>query len=274
MKLKDEQSYVLGRVARWLWISGIVPCKWSVNKVISYSAAAAIDYPRYLAAFLLAELYVSTTPSRSRLLLSLLRTLDDYRGSEQLELDSAFQQIPGGNLHAKIATCETVLSLTFRTTSHDDLSFRAHEAFEAKFSEKRKANPDVSLGGLAFQHEEALLAWLMKHGLNPLNEPGEQAILARFQAESDVPETQYIFSLAYAEGFLVTRDPKKSTSLLREAATAGWPDAQCTLGHLLNIGWEGLPTDKAESIRWLQAAAEQGHAGAAHLLKKVSDQSH
>lgn len=61
------------------------------------------------------------------------------------------------------------------------------------------------------------------------------------------------------------RDPKAASVWLRNAATAGHPDAQLNLGQLYEVG-DGVDRDLAQAVEWYIKAAEAGlPAGQAQL---------
>lgn len=63
------------------------------------------------------------------------------------------------------------------------------------------------------------------------------------------------------------QDLAAAVSLFRECAEAGLDASQWKLGqHLLQF-----PASRAEAIRWLELAADQGHTGATELLAEAGE---
>lgn len=74
----------------------------------------------------------------------------------------------------------------------------------------------------------------------------------------------WVASFTY-HGMGTIQDVPTAVSLLRECADAGLDASQWKLGqHLLE-----LPANRAEAIRWLTLAADQGHTGAKELLAQI-----
>jgi len=65
----------------------------------------------------------------------------------------------------------------------------------------------------------------------------------------------------------VRPDPRRAHELFQYAATIfGDPNAQYNLAHMYMAGRGGLPKDNIAAIRWLQVAAQRGHAPSEALL--------
>jgi uncharacterized protein len=75
--------------------------------------------------------------------------------------------------------------------------------------------------------------------------------------------------LAHADAAIERKAFTEAIALLRPIAESGDRDAQFKLGYLAMTECEEL-TGK-ESFRWLMAAAEQGHAGAAYEIASFPD---
>ena len=58
----------------------------------------------------------------------------------------------------------------------------------------------------------------------------------------------------------------------RKAADKGLAMAQCQLGECY-LKWISVPQDRAEGIKWLQKAAQQGHEEAKEVLRKITEGS-
>jgi len=91
--------------------------------------------------------------------------------------------------------------------------------------------------------------------------------------KQNIAQAQYRMAGLYRSGKGVKSDLDKATGLYKKAAINGLPDAQFTLASIL----EKQDPDKknpAETLRWYQAAADQGHRQAikklAHLKKSIS----
>lgn len=84
------------------------------------------------------------------------------------------------------------------------------------------------------------------------------------------PDSKYKLALMYIEGERLVVDYGEASTLLKEAAKEGHADAQYTLGLLYE---EGLvpyeQNSKYQAEKWVQKAADQGHAKAmAHLRQQ------
>jgi TPR repeat protein len=74
----------------------------------------------------------------------------------------------------------------------------------------------------------------------------------------------WVASFTY-HGMGTNQDVSAAVSLLRECAEAGLDASQWKLGqHLLQF-----PASRAEALRWLTLAANQGHTGASALLAEA-----
>jgi TPR repeat protein len=74
----------------------------------------------------------------------------------------------------------------------------------------------------------------------------------------------WVASFTY-HGMGTSQDVAAAVRLFRECAEAGLDTSQWKLGqHLLQF-----PQSRAEALRWLDAAANQGHTGAFELLAKA-----
>ena len=55
-------------------------------------------------------------------------------------------------------------------------------------------------------------------------------------------------------------------SLLLESAQAGFPDAQCMLGNMYQLGLGEVDKDEIQAIRWYYQSANQGYSVATSNL--------
>ncbi len=116
-----------------------------------------------------------------------------------------------------------------------------------------------------------LLALLLLSGAAPA--PGETAnpyerrSLARFQAEAEAgdPEAQYTLGRMLELGTVGAPDPQAAARWYRQAAEAGHGEAEFRLAHLLQSGLLGAP-QQAEAAHWYESAAKAGIAEAAYNL--------
>jgi TPR repeat protein len=230
---------------------------------------AAVESPKETVSLILGELALSKSPSRSALLISILRTFAAY--DILLDLPEQLAGIPGKNDFAKLMFCERVLQLGFASTAFDhNLEDYLNRTLEANFPKSQMASSTtLSIQSLAPQHEEAWVKWLHHRGFHRPYAEDCASVLAQLQAESSSSEAKYLLALAYAEGFLVERDISRCLALMKEAATAGCLDAQCTLGLLYHLGWQGLQKDPEKAEFWLRAAAEDGSSAALEILEKM-----
>ena len=79
------------------------------------------------------------------------------------------------------------------------------------------------------------------------------------------PGAQYRLGLAYETGTGVPRDRAEALRLIHAAAENGHVPAQEGLGHRYYAG-NGVPESKTDAARWFRMAAEQGNAAAQHVL--------
>lgn len=83
------------------------------------------------------------------------------------------------------------------------------------------------------------------------------------------PSAAYLLGEAFATGnWYRGKGLKSHRAALRwyhQAALAGNRDAQYELGFMKLLG-EGTAADPAEGVRWMRAAADQGHADAIRVL--------
>jgi uncharacterized protein len=93
--------------------------------------------------------------------------------------------------------------------------------------------------------------------------------LLRTAAERGSARAMSLLATSYDHGLGVERDHVKALALWRSAAELGDAEAQCQLGRELTECKD--LTTAAEGIRWLRAAADQGHYSAhfelAHLYE-------
>jgi hypothetical protein len=91
----------------------------------------------------------------------------------------------------------------------------------------------------------------------------------RVAAESGHPQAQAMLGCMYAQGQGVGKaDLKEAAAWYRKSAEQGLDVAQYTFG-LFCLNGTGVPRNKDEGIRWLKAAAEQGHTDAQRKLKEL-----
>ena len=77
---------------------------------------------------------------------------------------------------------------------------------------------------------------------------------------------QVNLAILYDDGLGVSApDPRRAAALFREAAEAGSPEAQNSLGRMYKAG-RGVPYDPREAATWLERAARQGYAPAQNSL--------
>ena len=96
---------------------------------------------------------------------------------------------------------------------------------------------------------------------SPRDPVGALAWYKKAAAGGSLEAKHWVASFTY-HGMGTDQDILGAVRLLRECADAGLDASQWKLGqHLLQS-----PENRAEAVRWLTAAANQGHAGAIELL--------
>ncbi len=129
---------------------------------------------------------------------------------------------------------------------------------------------DISL--LSEQHEQAVDDWLKTHDIDYANAVGPKSrFLNSVQAAASRgdAEAKYLLGLTYSDGFgVVAQDLDKSTRLLTEAADAGNPKAQCTLGILYCLGYN-VEKNPCAGRMWLDRSAQHGNEVARRALRLI-----
>lgn len=83
------------------------------------------------------------------------------------------------------------------------------------------------------------------------------------------PEAMSLLGASYEFGLGVEKDHSRAIELWRSAAELNNADAQYNLGAELTNSAE--PNEMSEGVRWLRAAAEQGHYSAHYALADLYD---
>ena len=97
------------------------------------------------------------------------------------------------------------------------------------------------------------------------NHETARRIFKRCVEEANNPAAMVYLSLFYEEGLGTAPDPTKAEALMRQAAEQGHSVAQYHLGKDLLRKAE-TAAERAEGLRWLERAAQQGDEDAASLL--------
>ena len=82
-------------------------------------------------------------------------------------------------------------------------------------------------------------------------------------------EAQYALARLHYEGFLVPRDATEMRLMLEAAARHGHAGAQLTLGVVYEYGFDQIPADLTEALKWYELAARQGVADVDGKLERL-----
>ncbi len=97
----------------------------------------------------------------------------------------------------------------------------------------------------------------------------EQAVaLFRRSADLSFADAQQALGNAYVDGQGVPEDKEEAFRWLNAAAKQGQPAAQSHLGVMYYRG-AGVPQDHVKAVEWVRKAADQGHVAASELLGKI-----
>lgn len=108
--------------------------------------------------------------------------------------------------------------------------------------------------------EEAInnLAVMLRMGMGV--DPDPVAACALFETAANKGEIRAQLSLGheYESGEVVPRDLRRAERWFRAAAAQGEPNAMFRLSRLLLLGGDGIQQERAEGVKWLEAAARAG----------------
>jgi hypothetical protein len=82
-------------------------------------------------------------------------------------------------------------------------------------------------------------------------------------------DAQYALARLHYEGFLVPRDSAEMRLMLESAARQGHAGAQLTLGVVYEYGFDEIPADLTEALKWYELAARQGVADVDGKLQRL-----
>ena len=88
-----------------------------------------------------------------------------------------------------------------------------------------------------------------------------------FAQKGDMP-SQNNLALMYEQGLGVNKNMQTAQNWYRKAALAGYAESQYHMGRILS-GVEGVESDEAQALYWLEAAAAQGFQKAKSLLARL-----
>lgn len=99
----------------------------------------------------------------------------------------------------------------------------------------------------------------------------EEAATRPYRDAAEKGDAWSIYKLAriyYSEDGVsdVEQDKRKGTDYFRKAAEKGCPEAQFTLGMLYVTGDDYVTRSSDEAVKWVRAAANQGHADAEYMM--------
>lgn len=224
---------------------------------------------------LIAELASSTSPRRNAVLLAILRKLLTVSPDGCPAAGTLLQGIPGHSATDRILLCQRVLHACFpMNLFREELIVELEPTETCGISESlanlQPQRLDISL--LSEQHEQAVDDWMKTHDIDYANAVGPKSrFLNSVQAAASRgdAEAKYLLGLTYSDGFgVVAQDLDKSTRLLTEAAEAGNPKAQCTLGILYCLGYN-VEKNPCAGRMWLDRSAQHGNEVARRALRLI-----
>lgn len=106
------------------------------------------------------------------------------------------------------------------------------------------------------------LGWAYANGLGVERNEAEAVAWYERAAGRGHTGAQVNLAILYDDGIgILAPDPRRAAALFRQAADAGSPEAQNSLGRMYKAG-RGVPRDPRQAAVWLERAAKQGYAPA------------